>query len=179
MDNNPATEYTSIVFVQGVDAMDPPIFDPAVHEYKMVRSKASPIVVTFYALLERPDYDHYGYYFNYTGNSYREENCSLCRPGDNPHEKLNGCSIPTFASTLTVFCAPQKRYREQLNAVVYTFHFPDIVLTDEEKATCAHLHSRTVEGECWGGASGSSQVEMCTVCNLCGATLERWFQHNS
>jgi hypothetical protein len=43
---------------------------------------------------------------------------------------------------------------------------------------CPHLESEVSEGEWWGGASGSSQVEMLRNCRACGVQLDRWFVHN-
>lgn len=50
-------------------------------------------------------------------------------------------------------------------------------LSAEERAACTHPSSRTSEGECWGGGSGSCTVEMVTSCTVCGATLSTSFDH--
>jgi hypothetical protein len=47
-----------------------------------------------------------------------------------------------------------------------------------EPTPCPHSESEVSEGEWWGGASGSSSVEMLRLCKACGAQLDRWFVHN-
>jgi hypothetical protein len=44
-------------------------------------------------------------------------------------------------------------------------------LSEEEKLLCTHPSSRVIEGDWWGGASGSCQVELITLCVVCSATL--------
>jgi hypothetical protein len=50
-------------------------------------------------------------------------------------------------------------------------------LAEEERRICTHPSTRTSEGECWGGGSGSCTVEILTSCVVCGATLDRSFDH--
>ncbi len=46
------------------------------------------------------------------------------------------------------------------------------------QATCAHADGQEmVQGEVWGGGSGTCQVEMLTQCVRCGHALSRWIEH--
>jgi hypothetical protein len=52
-----------------------------------------------------------------------------------------------------------------------------VELTPEEEANCPHTSIYTREGEIWGGASGSSQVEILHTCCLCMKVLDRSFEY--
>lgn len=167
--------FDDIVFVKGVEKMSPS-FSPNIYEYQCERSKDSPIYFNFYAKMNKLD-DRYHAEFNFTGNQYREQYCQITFPHENP--KINGCSMPNAESKITIYLEPISRTKEnKLPYVTYTFHFSSFELSSEERLACTHPYTRTTEGECWGGASGSSQTQMLSICNLCGTTLDTWYVQN-
>jgi len=171
--------FVSIEF-SGVDRVEPPNFDVNTKTYEVYRKTGSDLA--FRATMNRlpvertednswcyrpyPNFTHemivYGdmYKSSWSPNNWTGVNagpgktevsirCELSRHSDIEGEK------PLFVS-LIVHTEPP---------------------SEEERNACTHPSSRTSEGQCWGGGSGSCTVEIITSCSVCGATLSTDYDH--
>lgn len=162
---------TSVRFYGNV-AMRPAEFDPDRLEYDLTRPSDNPIRFVFETIFEADD--RFEFEVTYSGNPLRGVSLQS-------HPCANYVDVPPSNCSISISFHPRKRYRDDLrgNGKTYVFHVPELVLTTEERAACTHSSYREVEGECWGGASGSSQIEMLRMCNLCDKQLGSSFIHNN
>lgn len=171
------------IHLEGIASMNPVEFNPNIGEYQIERSSDSPCQISFSVLLNgRPDYNRLQLVYSFTGNEYRDCSLNITENADlyqrNDPSIRNYVTIPNLSNaTLSVSMGPQKRFREKIPWVTYTFHLKNYELNEEQKRNCTHQMTYTSEGEVWGGASGSCQVEMLRSCSLCLSVVDRWYDH--
>lgn len=178
--------FTSIV-LNNIISMEPSEFHPDIHEYQVMRTKDKPMV-EFHAILSaepctrtesnswnfRP-YENYD--LDYTYSSYNGRGIKWF-PSDPSNKPIYfPVDIPYRVSQLTVCMIPTKHKPDVLKSKVYKFIFNELELSLEERSTCTHPSTYREEGECWGGASGSSQVEFLNICKVCSLTVGRQFEY--
>lgn len=175
--------FTSIV-LHNIVSMEPSEFHPNIHEYKVTRAKDGPMV-EFSALLSAEpcartvsnswNYHPYEFYeLDYTYSTYDGRGIKWIPSNLCDRPVCYAVDIPYKKSQLTVSIIPKNRqYMEK----VYQFNFNELELSPDERSTCTHPSTYRVEGECWGGASGSSQIEFWTFCKVCNETVGRQFEY--
>jgi hypothetical protein len=164
----------------GHTSMDPPVFSPDVKEYTI--HKAAGADLLFKITLNHPpkpkveyydvEYEGYSLEFHESGAEYKSFwsvgswNRANCPPGE--------CNV-SISALLT------KRYRDsdELHSVGVYLKVITEEMSPEQRAACTHPHTRTEEGQCFGGGSGSCSVEIIRSCTVCGATLDTSWDHRS
>lgn len=166
---------------RGIDRMEPPDFDASVTKYIVYRKMGNKLA--FRAGLNRvpvhkSEVNSRGYqpYSNYTmvfyvyGDMYSKSHWSPdCwapfRVGPEETEVVVGCELNT----------PIEGEKSQYITVIVRTE----PVSEEECRACLHPSSYTSEGQCWGGGSGSSTVEIITHCAVCNATIGTTHEHRS
>ena len=151
--------------------------DEAKHNYTIYRKATSSFA--FRAFLNRPmeprteddwqysPYPGFSYEYYVPGDMYK----SFWSP-----ESWSHISVTSGEVEITI-CCELNRTMEGEKSFYARFKIITEPLSAEERAACTHPSSRTSEGECWGGGSGSCTVEIITSCTVCGATLRQSFDH--
>lgn len=154
--------------------MEPAHFDPEITEYVVSRPEPNPNRILFKIELAKCD-ERINYMYDFTGNNKRP--ISLKEHAENPRV----VDIPCYESTIEVLYRPINPYdQETVNEERrYAFRFPKRVVTDLERENCTHPSSHELEGEIWGGASGSCQIEWITFCNFCGQQLGSQIEYHN
>ena len=98
-------------------------------------------------------------------------------PNNGGERRSHAVTLPNCKISLRINIEHQSAYKETIPWVCYSFEFDRVELTPEEEANCPHTSIYTREGEIWGGASGSSQVEILHTCCLCMKVLDRSFEY--
>lgn len=90
----------------------------------------------------------------------------------NPTEYKYGVKADkTYPRDVVISCRPDSAQVEELKLVL---HVQPRAL---EEGECNHNRTETTEGECWGGGSGSCQVEILVICTECKETISRYIDH--
>lgn len=152
---------------RGIDRMVPPSFDVNIRTYTVYRKAGNKLA--FRAGLNRNDVlESYTLMLYVYGNMYSKSYWSPnswapFRLGNDDTEVVVGCELNS----------PMDGEKSQFISIA--------VITEptekQEHAECLHLSTYSSEGQCWGGGSGSSTVEIITYCAICNATLGTSHEH--
>jgi len=141
--------------------------DEVKHDYTIYRKATSKFA--FRASLDNPSPpSRYSYEYYVPGDVYK----SFWSPGSWSHISLTAGEVE-----ITICCNLNRRVEPDEKSFYATFKIITEPLSAEEHAVCTHPSSRSSEGECWGGGSGSCTVEIISSCTVCGATLSTSFDH--
>lgn len=161
--------------------MEPPDFDASIRTYTVYRKAGNKLA--FRAGLSRvpvhkTEENSWGYqpYSNYTlmfyvyGDMYSKSlwspDCwAPFRVGPEDTEVVIGCELNTLI---------EGEKSQYITVIVRTE-----TISEEECKSCLHPSTYTSEGQCWGGGSGSSTVEMITRCAVCNAVIDTTHEHRS
>lgn len=155
---------------EGIESITP-AFRPKVVEYTITRSKSSPCQFAFFAAFNFPP-PYPSLTHDYSGNYDRADfwTASSSVEHVNSHHSAavrNWVVIPNGDREFIISVASK----------TYRFRVLNLTLTEEEIQNCAHSQTRNVEGEVWGGASGSCTVEILHECCICRKVLSRSFDY--
>jgi hypothetical protein len=160
--------------LEGIDRIEPE-FSPTLQEYKVYRKKLSDdmsnAIIHFKICMNIPpqvnEADGAFGFLQYP--SYVLDFSTPTRRYGWTASQWNAVSeIPSGQSYFSVRCETRS---SGLPSHHLTFNVETETLTDEERAACTHVMSRDVEGEFWGGASGSCTVEIDNTCLRCGKVI--------
>ncbi len=175
-------DFQSIV-ITDIERMEPPQLLPDVDEYNVYRKKGVPCVKAYITMNVEPrelthmnNYEPYcSYYLRQRINGSEGYNV-MVTSSDKPQE-CTDYYFYGFQQTVELSIVPKGQWEGRRRTI--KLFFPTITITEEERATCTHPDTYYREGECWGGASGSSQVEIMTVCKRCERVLSTIIEYNS
>ena len=171
--------FTSFEF-RGVERVEPPNFDVNVKKYEVYRKVGSDLA--FRAVMNRPPVERtednswcYRSYPNFThemivyGDMYK----SFWSPNN-----WTGINAGPAETEVCICCELSRTSDIEGEKSLYiTLNVHTEPLSEEQPKACSHPSTRTSEGQCWGGGSGSCTVEIITSCSVCNATLSTHHDH--
>lgn len=145
-----------------------PEFHPDILEYD-VYPIAGPADMSFSVVMNTPPtpagrYPNYSFYFHADGRSERWLPSSEANPTEH---KFTFTASPQQQKDITIFC--ESDFPEVDPTLTLVLHVHSRGLAEGE---CGHFITLEEEGEIWGGASGSCQIEILTICSDCGQTVK-------
>lgn len=172
-------QFKSLEF-SGADRVEPPIFDVNVNKYDVYCKAGSDLA--FRATMNRApvertednswcyrSYPNFTHEFYVSGDMYR----SFWSPGN-----WTGITAGPADTEVSIKCELSRHSDIEGEKSLYLTLVVHIErLTEEQCKACSHPSTRTSEGQCWGGGSGSCTVEIITSCAVCNATLNTEYDH--
>ena len=175
-------DFKSIV-IEDIERMEPAEISPDVDEYVVYRKKSVANVKVFVTMNVEPrelthmnDYQPYISYLVEQKINGGYGNRFLVTASDLPN-RHNDFYLSGLQQTVELSIVPRGQCKGRSRTI--KLFFPTITITEEERESCTHPETFYREGEWWGGASGSSQVEILTVCKRCEKVISTHFEYNN
>jgi len=171
--------FANITFHNNVDKMEPAEFHPDVKEYTIYPTLGSDSIIFSVTMNQIPQPgDTSDFYYRAFPNYdlYYKKNWDIYRykwlPSDpaNPQEHKNYIAVEDRGSIVELRCEAQSNDVE-------TFFITLLVKTPIGQ--CPHDNTYSVDGDVFGGASGSCQIETLIYCNNCGKLVDKQCEYHN